>query len=163
MQPAETQTIEQLPTPEVPVARQPNRLQWIFLGPNGLRAFWRLATFIGVVVGLRFGISGMLRLLHLVAAAKRHCFHCSEGVGSRWFSFPLCVGGTLIMGAFENARSATTGCPGMALWKAVFEGIVWGFLAEAGTVVVLFLTGNATFSGFAPPAQERFATPPSGP
>src|SRR5437016_13243239 len=69
MQPGETQTADQLSpitTPDVPVPPRVDRLKWVFRGPNGLRALWRLAIFLGTVVGVRFGISGILRVLHLV-------------------------------------------------------------------------------------------------
>ena len=153
MQPAEVQTIGQLPTPapEVPVAPPPNRLQWIFLGPNGLRAFWRLATFIGLIVGLRLGISRILHLLHLVSAPSAIIILSAQKVLVQDGLAFLCVlAATLIMGAFEKRSLGDYGLPLRgAFGSRFFEGMVWGFLAESGTVVVLFLTGNATFRGFA--------------
>jgi hypothetical protein len=127
MQPAETQTIEQLPTPEVPVAPQPNRLQWIFLGPNGLRAFWRLATFIGVVVGLRFGISGMLRLLHLVKPPPSVTVFTAQRVLVQDGLAFLCVlVATLIMGAFEKRSLGDYGLPRHGALGGFSEGITSG-------------------------------------
>jgi len=153
MQPGEIQTVEQLPVPasEVPVASQANRLQWIFLGPNGLRALWRLGIFVGVVVALRFAISGILRLLHVVKSPPSVTVFTAQRVLVQDGLAFLCVlVATLIMGAFEKRSLGDYGLPLRgAFGSRFFEGMVWGFLAEAGTVVVLFLTGNATFSGFA--------------
>src|SRR4029077_1538201 len=153
MQPGEIQTLEQLPVPatEVPVASPANRLQWIFLGPNGQRALCRLGIFVGVVVGLRFAISGILRLLHVVKSPPSVTVFTAQRVLVQDGLAFLCVlVATLIMGAFEKRSLGDYGLPLRgAFGSRFFEGMVWGFLAEAGTVVVLFLTGNATFSGFA--------------
>src|SRR5579864_5882711 len=69
MQPEETYAPEQPPassSPDVPLPPRIDRLRWVFWGPDGLRAFWRLAIFVAIVFGLRFGISRTLRLLHIV-------------------------------------------------------------------------------------------------
>src|SRR6266704_3474737 len=71
MEPGELQTVEQLPpsaVPDRPAPPGPNRVQWVFWGPGGLRAFWRLVIFVAIVAGLRFGISRVLHLLHLARA-----------------------------------------------------------------------------------------------
>ena len=154
MQPGETQTADQLSpitTPDVPVPPRVDRLKWVFRGPNGLRALWRLAVFLGIVVGLRFGISGILRVLHLV---KPRAPITDLSVGTVFLQDGLgllCVlGTTLIMGAFEKRPLADYGLPvRSAFGIRFFEGIVWGFVAEAATTLVLFFTGNVTFQGFA--------------
>jgi membrane protease YdiL (CAAX protease family) len=153
MQPGEIQTVEQFPTPapDVPVPPQPNRLQWVFLGPNGLRALWRLAIFIGVVVGLRFGVSRTLHLLHLVRPHPAVIDFSAKTVliqdGLAFFCVLLA---TLIMGAFEKRSLSDYGLPLRgAFGLRFFEGIVWGFVAECATMFTLFLTGNVTFQGYA--------------
>jgi hypothetical protein len=153
MQPGEIQTIEQLPTPtpDVPVAPQPNRLQWVFLGPNGLRALWRLFIFIGVVFGLRFGISRILHLLHLVRPHPAIMdFSARTVLIQDGLAFLCVLLGTLIMGAFEKRSLGDYGLPARgAFGIRFFEGIAWGLLAECATMFTLFLTGNATFQGYA--------------
>ncbi|HST11517.1 MAG TPA: CPBP family intramembrane glutamic endopeptidase [Terriglobales bacterium] len=128
-----------------------HRLAWPFLGPNGLRALWRLVLFIAVVFGLRFGISAVLRVLHLV---KPHPPITEMTVRTVFLQDGLalfCVlAGTIIMGAFEKRSLADYGLPMRGAFGArFFEGLVWGFAAEAATIVVLFVTGNVTFHGFA--------------
>jgi uncharacterized protein len=153
MQPGEIQTVEQLPTPvpDVPVAPRPNRLQWVFLGPNGLRALWRLAIFISVVVGLRFGISRILHLLHLVRPHPAVIdFSAKTVLIQDGLAFLCVLLATLIMGAFEKRSLSDYGLP----WRSAFglrfiEGIVWGLVAECATMFTLFLTGNVSFQGFA--------------
>jgi hypothetical protein len=58
--------------------------------------------------------------------------------------------GTLIMGAFEKRSLGDYGLPARgAFGIRFFEGIAWGLLAECATMFTLFLTGNATFQGYA--------------
>jgi len=153
MQPGELQTVDQLPIPApvVPVAPQPNRLQWIFLGPNGLRALWRLIIFIAVVFGLRFGISRILHLLHLVRPHPAITdFSARTVLIQDGLAFLCVLLGTLIMGAFEKRSLGDYGLPARGAFGIRFlEGIAWGFLAECATMFTLFLTGNATFQGYA--------------
>ena len=153
MQPGETQTLEQLPTPvpDVPVALQPNRLQWVFLGPNGLRAFWRLIIFVAIVAGMRFAISGILRLLHLVRPHPAVIdFNAKTVLIQDGLAFLCVLLATLVMGAFEKRSLGDYGLPARgAFGLRFFEGIVWGFVAECATMFTLYLTGNVTFQGYA--------------
>src|SRR5690242_1895942 len=41
------------------------RLNRIFWGPNGLRALWRLAIFVGLLAGIRYAVHLILQVLHL--------------------------------------------------------------------------------------------------
>ena len=142
MQPGETQTLEQLPTPvpDVPVAPQPNRLQWVFLGPNGLRAFWRLIIFVAIVAGMRFAISGILRLLHLVRPHPAVIdFSAKTVLIQDGLAFLCVLLATLVMGAFEKRSLGDYGLPARgAFGLRFFEGIVWGFVAECATMFTLF-------------------------
>mgnify|MGYP003694366085 CR=1 FL=1 len=160
VQPAETQTIEQPPQGAGRTPTQPPAVDF----PGAERPACVLAPchFIGVVVGLRFGISGMPRLLHLVKPPPSvTVFTAQRVLVQDGLSFPLCVGGHPHHGRLRKRSLGDYGLPRHGAFEAVFEGIVWGFLAEAGTVVVLFLTGNATFSGFALTGAEavRYAAP----
>jgi len=154
MQPGELQTAEQLPPCAVPgsaVPPGPNRLQWVFWGPGGLRAFWRLVIFVAIVFGLRFGISRVLHLLHLTRANPAIVDFSAKTVLVQDSLAFLCVLlATLIMGAFEKRSLGDYGLPARgAFGLRFFEGIVWGFVAESATMFILFLTGNVTFHGYA--------------
>jgi len=154
MQPEEIQTAEQVPSslsPAAPMPTQVDRLKWVFWGPDGLRAFWRLAIFVAIVFGLRFGISRTLRLLHIVkphlpaaidVSAKTVLLQESLGF--------LCVLlATLIMGSIEKRSLGDYGLPRRgAFGIRFFEGLVWGFFAECATMFTLYLTGNVTVNGF---------------
>jgi len=153
MQPGEFQNADILsPTPaaEVPTPPQPNRLQWVFWGPNGLRAFWRLLIFVAITMGLRFGMSKILHLLHLVKPHTGNIEFTAKFVLVQDGLAFLCVLlATLIMGRFEKRSLGDYGLPPRSAFRLRFwEGIVWGFVAECATMFTLFLAGNATFHGF---------------
>jgi hypothetical protein len=138
-----------------------DRLKWVFWGPNGLRAFWRLTIFIAIVFGLRFGISRILRLLHLSQTHLTAADFTAKTVLLRESLGFLCVlVATLVMGAFEKRSLADYGLPRRgAFGIRFFEGLVWGFVAECATMFTLYLTGNVTFHGFdlAGSAAVRYA------
>jgi len=156
MEPGELQTVEQFPSTSTPVApAQPpsiaGRLQWIFLGPNGLRALWRLAIFVAVIAGLRFGISRILHLFHLVPPHPAVVdFSARTVLVQDGLAFLCVLAATVIMGAFEKRSLGDYGLPLRGAFGIRFlEGIAWGFLAECATMFTLFLTGNVAFQGFA--------------
>jgi membrane protease YdiL (CAAX protease family) len=126
------------------------RISWLFLGPNGLRALWRLAIFIAIVFGLRYGIHLVLQLLHLSRSRGAITVFTAQSVLVQDGLAFLCVlGGSLIMGAFEKRSLSDFGLPRRgAFGIRFFEGILWGFVAECATIFVLFLTGNAAFHGY---------------
>ncbi len=153
MQSGEMQTAEQLsPTlsPDVPLPPRVDRLKWALWGPNGLRALWRVLIFVGVVFGLRFGISRILHLLHLVKAhAAITDFSAKTVLVQDGLAFLCVLLATLIMGAFEKRSLGDYGLPARgAFGIRFFEGLLWGFAAECATMFTLFLTGNASFRGF---------------
>jgi membrane protease YdiL (CAAX protease family) len=129
-----------------PVVQTPqaSSLANIFRGPNGLRAFWRLLIFIGILAIFRFALNGLLHRFfgrHPDLTAKTILI--GDGL-----SFTLVVIATAIMGHFEKRSFADYGLPLRgAFGPRFFEGIVWGFLAECATVGALALTGNASFQG----------------
>ena len=154
MQPGDTQTADHLATltPDIPKPPQPNRLKWIFWGPDGLRAFWRLAIFIGLVAGFRYAIHVLLHIFHL----SRHqlnpavSFTAKAVLVQDGLAFLCILLASLVMGAYEKRSLGDYGLPRRgAFGLRFFEGLLWGLVAEAATMFTLFLTGNATFQGFA--------------
>jgi len=154
MQPEEIQTAEQLPSslsPAAPMPTRADRLKLVFWGPDGVRAFWRLAIFVAIVFGLRFGISRTLRLLHIVKPHLPAAIDVSAKTVLLQESLAfLCVLlATLIMGSIEKRSLGDYGLPRRgAFGIRFFEGLVWGFFAECATMFTLYLTGNVTVNGF---------------
>jgi len=126
---------------------QPSFLKKTFVGPNGLRAFWRLLIFVGMVGSIFFLINFLVhRFRHHPAVLD---FSARTVLRQDGLAFLVVLLAAAVMGHFEKRTLADYGLPlrgafGLRFW----EGIVWGFLAESATVGVLFLTGNASFQGF---------------
>lgn len=154
MQPREIQTADHLSpvtSPDVPLPPRIDRLKWVFWGPNGMRALWRMAIFIGLVFGFRYAIHLILQLLHL---SRNHVnpaanFTAKMVLLQDSVAFLCVLVATLIMGAFEKRTLGDYGLPRRgAFGIRFFEGLLWGFAAECVTMFTLYLTGNLTFQGF---------------
>ena len=164
MQPGETYTPEQpraSSSPDVPLPPRIDRLRWVFWGPNGLRASWRLLIFVAIVFGLRFGLRAILHLFH---PARPHSaisdFTAKTVLIQESLAFLCVLLATLIMGSFEKRSLGDYGLPRRgAFGIRFFEGLVWGFFAECATMFTLYLTGNVTVNGFdlAGSAAVRYA------
>ncbi len=126
---------------------QPNVLKQVFVGRNGLRAFWRLLIFVAIVGVLVFGVNvAAARILH---GRSVPLFTARAVVIREAISFFIVVIATLIMARFERHPFSTYGLPGRGAFGGLFfEGLFWGFAAECATMTILALTGNASFHGF---------------
>lgn len=132
--------------PELPVTpqTQDGAIKRIFIGPNGVRALWRLLIFAAIVFGSLFGVSQVLRYFHVVPRFTAGFVVVQEGI-----AFLLIAAATAIMGHFEKRSFATYGLPARGAFGRLFwEGVAWGLLAEGATMTILRLTGNASFDGF---------------
>jgi CAAX protease family protein len=146
------ESVSPISPPDTPAATPgiTHRISWLFLGPNGLRALWRLAIFVAIVFGLRFGIHLVFQLLHLSRSRGAITVFTAQTVLLQDGIAFLCVlAASVIMAAFEKRSFGDYGLPLKgAFGVRFFEGILWGFVAECATMLVLFLTGNASFHGF---------------
>jgi uncharacterized protein len=153
MPPGEMQASEQLPSlanPAIALPPQKNWLRWIFLGPNGLRAFWRLLTFVAILAALRYGVHLVFQLLHLSRPnAALTDLSAKTVLRQDGIAFLCVLAASLVMAVFEKRSVADYGLPLRGAFGArFFEGIVWGFVAECATMFTLYLTGNVTFHGY---------------
>ncbi len=127
----------------------------IFVGPNGLRAGWRLLIFAVLVVVLlggfllvrNGGVQGFMD-------AKRHAAEITVTpllmLGSEGAAFLLICIATLIMGKIEHRKFSEYGLPlRRALGKEFWVGCSSGFLAIGGTLLAMFLFGGFRITGFA--------------
>ena len=123
-------------------------MKTIFVGPEGIRAGWRFASF----VFLLFGLSKLF-FWFLTAI-----FHYQEHPG--WFPTDFLLDGTLSFAAallaawtlskIERRPFHEYGLP----WKQMFrkhfwQGIMWGFAASLLMIVLLRLLGAASYEGVA--------------
>jgi uncharacterized protein len=135
--------VPEVSTPPQPAQPSTNFLKTVFWGPNGLRAFWRLLIFVGILASITF----LVRWFHHPTGIID--FSAKAVLRNDGLSFLVLLFATAIMGYFEKRSFADYGLPLRSAFGARFrEGIAWGFVAEATTMGVLFLTGNASFHGF---------------
>jgi uncharacterized protein len=130
-------------------------LKPIFIGPNGLRAGWRVLIFVVLVVVLlgsfllirNGGVQGFRE-------AQKHAGEItvtpllmfrSEGI-----AFLLLCVATLIMGKLEHRKFSEYGLPlRHALGKGFWIGSLSGFLAISGTLLTMFLLHGFRVTGLA--------------
>src|SRR5271155_6090281 len=123
------------------------RLKQIFVGPNGLRAGWRVLLFVTLIAVL-FGGFVLIRAGG-PAAFREHYINQSQ---SQITITPLLMGGSeaitllfmgiaaLAMGKLEHRKVGEYGLPlRLALRKDFWVGSLTGFLAISGTLLTIFL------------------------
>jgi membrane protease YdiL (CAAX protease family) len=127
----------------------------IFVGPDGLRAGWRLLIYTALVVSLlaafiiirNGGVEG-------VRYARAHADHVtttpllmgwSTGMG-----FVLVCIATFVMSKIERRKFSTYGLSlRQAFGKDFWTGCLWGFGAISGTLLAMFLLGGFRITGIA--------------
>ena len=133
----------------------PSGLKSIFVGPNGLRAGWRLLIFAALFGGLFAGAT-LIRFggIQGVRDAQRNLGQTIHtplfmGKGQAIAFLLLCVA-TLIMGKIEGRKFSEYGLPlRQALRKDFWVGSLIGFLALSGTLFTMFLFHGFRVTGLA--------------
>ena len=125
----------------------------IFVGPNGIRAGWRLLIFIGIVAVELMVIGGIVRAVfpHATTAIQRPRVLTPLLSGSfEAITFVVVVIAALIMSRIESRPFATFGLPFRFVWQARFwRGAMWGFIAISIDLLVIFLLHGFRITGFA--------------
>jgi uncharacterized protein len=131
------------------------RFKRLFVGPNGLRAGWRLLIFFAL-----FG--GMLAAFVLIRTGGVHNFVEEQKRLRNVTPTPLLLGGSeavacvflgiaaWLMSRIERRKFVDYGLPlRQALGKNFWLGCLWGFLAISGTLLAMFLLGGFRITGIA--------------
>jgi membrane protease YdiL (CAAX protease family) len=145
-----------LPTdPSHPTSHPTSGLKSIFVGPNGLRAGWRLLIFVVLLLVL---LGGFLLIrdggIQGFREAQKHAGEITVtpllmGRSEGMVFVLLCVA-TLIMGKIEHRKFSEYGLPVRgALGKDFWLGSLWGFLAISGTLLAMFLLHGFRVTGLA--------------
>jgi len=151
-------------TPEAPVVSMepahkhsghPSGLKTIFVGPNGIRAGWRLLIFGALVLVLLLsyllirngGLKGLLE-------AQKHVGEITVTpllmIGAESIAFALVCVATLIMGRIEHRKFSAYGLPLRgALGRNFWIGAGSGFVAISGTLLAIFLMHGFRVTGLA--------------
>jgi len=127
-----------------PPAPAPQADYGVFLGPNGLRAGWRLLVFLALT--LLFGFALVAAISPLVRRFHPPGVLTGEGTG-----FLAALAASLIMGRFIEHRSlADYGLSGRGAFGLRFwAGILWGFLALTALLILIHLDHGFDFGTMA--------------
>ena len=138
-----------------PSPRLTSGLKPIFVGPNGLRAGWRLLMFLALFAILLGGFV-LIRAGGPQAFLEKYRSHSHiiitplvMGVSEAITLLFLCAA-ALIMGKLEHRNFSEYGLPlRKALGKDFWLGSCWGFLAISGTLLTMFLLDGFRITGLA--------------
>ncbi len=145
LQPIELTPVEPQPAAPPP---PPSLGQRIFLGPNGLRAGWRLIIFIVLLFALGAAINGIARLI--VQATGHHGVRIDPvsalGVNTRWLLVIMLAVAAWIMSKIEKRPLGNYGLPARFAFRGQFwEGTLWGFVALSIMLLAMRATGDFYF------------------
>jgi uncharacterized protein len=112
----------------------------IFIGPYGLRAGWRLAIFIIVLVVLFFILGALARAFGVRGGGLPTFLTPARLSGSEATMFLLVYIASWIMARIEKRKIAQYGLPwNQALRKDFWRGLLWGFVATSASLGAIFL------------------------
>lgn len=122
----------------------------LFRGPDGLRAGWRVLTFFVVLIAsiwsLILAIRVMLSLIHFQRSAVTAVITPGRALLNESVILVGLFITTAIFARTERRSFAEYGLPAKSAFGAKFwEGLVWGFAAMSGILLVLPATGNFHF------------------
>jgi uncharacterized protein len=138
-----------------PNSRLTSKLKPLFVGPNGLRAGWRLLMFtallavlFGAFVLIRAGGPGALRE-HYRNQSQITITPLLMGGSEAIALLFLCIA-VMAMGKIEHRKFGEYGLPlRLALRKDFWVGSLTGFLAISGTLLTMFLLHGFRVTGLA--------------
>ena len=132
--------------PPVVTESPKHRMHWVFIGPNGIRAGWgallfALFYFVFVVLMGWFFRSELLQIRHVSALSVRlgliiEITQCLPAVLATW-----------IMASIERRPLLAYGYQGSARTVRFLSGLVLGFVALTGFLLVLWKAGFLAFDG----------------
>jgi uncharacterized protein len=141
-------------TAPVSVSQPPSGIRLLFFGPRGLRAGWRLPTFIGLIAVMFGGVALVRGGPHGLRNVHKHLGEITMTpfliCVSEALAFSIVCLATFIMGRIENRKFSEYGLPlRQALGKDFWIGCLYGFLAISGTLLAMFLLHRFRITGFA--------------
>jgi uncharacterized protein len=127
------------------------RLRWIFLNQQRLRAGWRVVLFITIYILAGKGLDVILAKLHFPDRE----FTWSSLLANYVLDFLFISAIAWIMSRIERERFSSYGLPltpnaGTLLAK----GLLWGFIPSALILIPIYFAGGCSFHGLALPGSE---------
>ncbi len=128
-----------------PVSSTAGRGQWMFLGPNGLRAGWSILIFAAICAVLIF--VGGFAVGPFVHVGRGGVFMPLSGLLMELSQLIPAVVATCIMAMLERRPVTFYGYQGKARALRLVWGLVWGFVAISGVVFLLRQLGYIAVEG----------------
>lgn len=141
----------------IPAPPGDSGLRVVFLGPQGLRAGWRLLVFFALLVAARFAV--VFPLSKIIGSLGTD-FSARKVIIGEMVAFSIVLIATAIMGRFEHRSLANYGLPfRCALGKQFWAGALWGFVMLSVIVGMMAASGAYSFGGLAlsPPNVVKYA------
>jgi uncharacterized protein len=134
----------------VPPFREPSGLEVIFVGPQGVRAGWRLAIYLALFLLFVTILENAGLLLHLLHSPKVELLTARDFFSQELMLAVSAVAATLIMSRLEQRPFGDYGMP----WRGAFRGRFWrgaGWGAAQVTILMLLIAalGGYSFGGLA--------------
>lgn len=142
--------------PSAPVA---TGLHWVFAGPDGIRAGWRLLMFAAIATVFAVILAMPLLLSRLRTAAGAGSGPISVIIGEA-IPFLALLLAARVMGAIEGRALADYGLPiAGAFGRRFWQGAAWGFVALTVLLLATFLAHGFSFGTLAlsGPSAARYA------
>jgi membrane protease YdiL (CAAX protease family) len=137
-------TPPQGPVPDRPA--QDHGIEWIFWGPDRLRAGWGILCFVVLFVMFIFGGGRLFRILFHMQPNPQG-FSVREGLLGELLQVVCVFLATAIMALIERRPVFSYGYQGKARAVRFFSGLAWGFVAISTLVLVLWKSGLLSFDG----------------
>jgi membrane protease YdiL (CAAX protease family) len=120
----------------------------VFIGPNGLRAGWRLLIYLAIMSGLAAIVGLVFRLFGYTPKLAGGQMTPSKLALLEGIILFYSGGAALIMSRIEGRKFAAYGLPlSKALSSDFWVGILWGFLTTSATLLAIFLLHGVQLSG----------------
>ena len=131
---------------DLPPAHQ-SRLRTAFVGPQGLRAGWRVLVFVALVMVFFAAASPLQRR---VAHNLAQDFSAVNVMVNEAIAFALILIASMLMARFEHRRFTDYGLPpGQALGEQFWMGALWGFAMLSLIVALMARTHSYSVAGLA--------------
>ena len=132
-----------------PAPRAQSGSRRIFIGPHGLRAGWRLALFVLIMIGLSVVLNAVVSLLGGGAISTNlkqiTPLQLAALEGALLF---YTAGAAWIMAKIEGRKFGQYGLPAsQALRKDFWVGLLWGFLTTSVTLLAIFAFHGVRLTG----------------
>ena len=138
-----------------PSGSPPFLLEWIFLGPDGVRAGWRAAFYIALFLLFMSTVATAVGLLHLSALAPGGTLTPAMLFTQEGLATLSAIAAALVLGRLERRRFGDYGMPlAQALGKNFWLGALWGTATISALMLVIRALGGYSFGTVDLPSAE---------